>query len=79
MSCTPHIRYKTKIEYVSPPKDLISNCKAVTVKDGATTKDELLSFISEAYVDTLSNINKCNIRLKEARSYIEKIKQQEKP
>ena len=70
ISCTPHIIYKTRTEYVYPPKGLVSECKAVDVKDGATTKDQLLKLLSEAYVSTLENIAECNIKTKEANKYI---------
>lgn len=70
VSCTPHTVYKTRTEYVYPPKGLIAECEVKRVKDGATTEHELLQLISEAYIGTLENISSCNIKTREAIKYM---------
>lgn len=77
-SCTPHIIYKTKTEYVYPPDGLLKECQAVEVQGGATTKDDLLKLLAISYVETLKNINQCNIRIKEFNNYVEKLKEANK-
>lgn len=73
MSCTQHTVYKTRTEYVYPPKEWIQPCKAVDVQEGAKTSEELLKLLSIAYVETLKNISACNIKTNEALNYVEKI------
>lgn len=72
MSCTQHTVYKTKTEYVTVSKEWIQPCQAVAVKEGANSEAELLNFLSIAYVDTLKNMNACNIKLKQANNFVEK-------
>lgn len=74
ISCSRHIVYKTKTEYIVPPEALLDECKAVPVETGATNKNELLYLVTNAYVDTLENINSCNIKIRAANDYIVKIK-----
>lgn len=71
-SCGPHTIYKTKIEYVTVNKEWIQDCEAVPVKEGAVTSEELLKYVSEAYVNTLKNMKACNIKTKQARNFVEK-------
>lgn len=71
VSCTQRIVYKTKIEYVTPPVDWVQPCKAVPVADGARSKEELLKLLSVAYIDTLKNINACNIKTRQTLKFIE--------
>ena len=65
-SCTQHTVYKTKTEYVIISKDLLQQCEAVPVQEGAQTKDDLLKLLSIAYTNTLKNMNACNIKIKQA-------------
>lgn len=51
----------------------MEECKAVDVEDGATTKDELLNKLSIAYISTLKNMSSCNIKIKAANNYIERV------
>ena len=66
-----HTVYKTKTEYVTPPKDWIRPCEAVPVQEGAATKEELLQFVSLAYISTLKNISACNLKTSAALKYVE--------
>lgn len=71
-SCGPHTVYKTKTEYVTVSKEWIQPCEAVPVQEGAKSAEELLNLLSIAYVDTLKNINACNIKLKQANIFVDK-------
>jgi hypothetical protein len=72
-SCGPHIIYKTKTEYIVAPETLIEECKAEEVAPGATTKEELLFLVSEAYVGTLKNLSACNIKTRAAKDYVRRV------
>jgi hypothetical protein len=77
-SCTTHTNYKVKNDVIAPPAPLLEECKAVDVKDGATNKDQLLHFLSEAYIDTLKNMSSCNIKIRAAKDYIRKVENEAK-
>jgi hypothetical protein len=74
-SCSPHTIYKTNTVIVEPPQTLLKKCEVSPVKAGATTQEELLFLVSEAYVETLRAVANCNIKTEEVILYIQKVKE----
>jgi hypothetical protein len=54
---------------------LLKKCEVSPVKAGATTQEELLFLVSEAYVETLRAVANCNIKTEEVILYIQKVKE----